>query len=134
MKINFFDGFLILFTLLALFTVGFHLGYGKEHEEGVTFLIYAEAENGSKFAFAESEGYIDGRFLVYGIEEDNGSYRFKCDGRIGPLGFLAGGAKYLAKNQPVKILGEYSSVTLKIQNMQKYSEKWQKNSFFSKVF
>ncbi len=120
MKINFFDKLFILFILFALFTVGYHIGKERSEDGSVTFALSIAPEEEMNGAFFETEGYIDGKYKIYGVRYEDGVYVFMCDGLIGPLGFLAGGAKYLAKNQPIKIWGEYSLIVGRITDMEKY--------------
>lgn len=103
-RLHSFDVFCFFTSLALLFTVGYHLGLGKEENEPLEVTVTLRLEK-SKSSDSLSGALIDGKYYCEIISLDNSMLSFKCLGEYREAGFLTSGAKYLSKNQPIEIIG-----------------------------
>lgn len=105
-KRNKFDILVSVFIFAMVFTIGCHIGNGKQEIKKETVIANVSLE---KIVGSPNEGevcFVDERYPVT-VEEIKGKFIvFQCPGRVTDAGFLLDGAKYLSENQPVRIFFE----------------------------
>lgn len=104
-RMCFFDTVCLLSLFCLLFTIGLHIGKEKERSIPKSVVVSVNVE---KFKIKEniSNVLIDGKYECEVISFDGQTLKFLCSGEYREAGFLACGAKYLSKNQPVEIVGD----------------------------
>ena len=104
-KLCFFDTLCLLALVSLLFTIGLHLGKDKDTDKDEKAMISVEV---IKFKAAEStpKVRIDGKYECEISSFDGETLNLVCRGEYREAGFLACGAKYLSKNQPIEIVGD----------------------------
>ncbi len=106
MRKNKHDIMAFVIILLLLFTVGFHIGRGKDAQIQETRYLTVTVSKSKGIPQRGESLMIDGRFAVQVLETDEGSITFLCRGSMCEAGFLIGGTKYIAKNQPLKVYSD----------------------------
>ena len=106
MKKHFWDKFLAFFIIALAFTVGYHIGKGKEtvkreaYEVRIaTLKVKGEIREGAIVA-------VDGKYEATLFSHNESSITLTVDGEMTDAGFFAFGAKYLSCNQPIVIIGD----------------------------
>jgi len=108
-KTNKFDIFLTVFLLFALFAVGLHIGTDKSGDEigELAILLYV---TGAKRVRAGDGLLIDGNIPARLISFDGSYAIITVSAEPLEAGFLAGGRKYIAKNQPIRSVSKSGSL------------------------
>lgn len=106
-KVHFFDTLCFLSLLSLLFVIGFHIGKEKEGADTGSVIITIEIIK-SKIPDTVETFMIDGKYECFpvSISIEEKSLSFSCNGRYAEAGFLALGAKYVTKNQPIELVGK----------------------------
>ena len=102
----FFDKVALLFILAAFFTVGIHLGGGRRSEEKSRAEITVAVEKIK--GIPSGEILIDGKYGCTLVSYSEKEIIFSCEGLFSEAGFLLSGAKYVSKNQPIKVFSQNS--------------------------
>ena len=97
----FFDTVCILAIFSMLFSIGFHIGKDKKHNERHTFVISIDSEKISGSPDEISEVKIDGKYPCKFISISNNTMTLSSFGLVLDAGYLLCGAKYISKNQPI---------------------------------
>lgn len=104
-KVHFFDTLCFLSLIFLLFVIGFHIGKEKESADTGSVIITVEIIK-SKIPDTVGGFMIDGKYECFPVSIEENSLSFVCNGRYGEAGFLALGAKYVTKNQPIELVGK----------------------------
>ena len=119
---NAYDIFLFLSTLCLLFTIGFHLGKDKTKELPVYMNVTVEVTKIKGTPTASAVALIDGRYSTVITDFDDGSVTLICSGSFHEAGFLLGGAKYIAKNQPINATADFGYFEGRITSIYEITE------------
>ena len=104
-RMCFFDTVCTVALICLLFTIGFHIGKEKEKQVPGHVLINVSVER-FKDERNLNNVMIDGKYECQIVSFDGKSLKLICRGEYTEAGFLASGAKYLSKNQPIEIVGD----------------------------
>ncbi|MBQ9070059.1 MAG: hypothetical protein IJY23_01750 [Clostridia bacterium] len=98
---NFFDKLFFLAFIFMLFALGFHLGKQNDGQEKLEAVVTINLEKSK--GSADGSVLIDGKYECITISLDDNRLTLLCEGQMEEAGFLLLGAKYIAKNQPIKV-------------------------------
>ena len=100
MRINRFDILFLVFLIGAFFTLGLHIGTERDScmkEERTVLLLVTSYEN----IWANNGILLDGTVSANLVSFDGSYAVLSVFGTSEEAGFLVGGRKYIAKNQPI---------------------------------
>ncbi len=106
-KKNPYDTASLIIVLSMLFTIGFHIG--NDEPASSTEEVYVEISL-ERFKGVPGEReicFVDGKYEAVIIGFSQGTITLLCKGTFEEAGFLMCGAKYIGKNQPMKIHTEH---------------------------
>ena len=100
---NRFDAFVFIWLLAALFCIGVHIGKGAEQETHTTCAITLFLTEEMGEIAVGDKLFIDSVIESTVLEYDRQTLTIALQGVMREAGFLAGGAKYISLNQPIKL-------------------------------
>ncbi|MBE6635863.1 MAG: hypothetical protein E7617_06685 [Ruminococcaceae bacterium] len=102
-RINFFDAFFILYTVILIITaLTAAFSPDPSDAEGI-IIITAEIEEDTDLS-REAEYMIDGRYKTELLSVEEGIITLSARGSLEEAGYLLCGAKYLSICQPIRIV------------------------------
>ena len=105
-RVNFFDALFALAVLSALFTIGLHLGKERAPSRDITMEITLRVEKKQGDFKTGSQILVDGKHEAEVLDVKESEITLLCRGSLEDSGYLAFGAKYVSKNQPIEAAGE----------------------------
>ena len=119
-RVNFFDALFALAVLSALFTVGLHLGKERAPSRDITMAITLRIEKKQGDFESGSKILVDGKHEAEILDVNESEITILCKGSLEYAGYLAFGAKYVSKNQPIEASGEKYYLKGRIYAIKKY--------------
>ncbi len=100
------NGYNLLFITIAvslLFTIGFNIGKSPKENQTAFAITELKLEKSKGFLEIGETCFIDGKYEATVLFFSKEKLIFKTRGSEEDAGFLMCGAKYISKNQPLKI-------------------------------
>ena len=100
---NRFDAFVLTAVLAALFCIGIHIGKGGNTSDALTCTLTLSVTELRGTPSVGDKLFIDSKIESTVTECSDTSLTLSLCGWVREAGFLAGGAKYISLNQPIKL-------------------------------